>query len=97
MKTYRLSRRAEADLLHIAEFSAERWGVVRGNEYLSDLESCMEMLARNPALGRACDSVRPKLRRFEKGSHVIFFRESRGGIAVSRVLHSRMLPERYTP
>ena len=52
------------------------------------------MLADNPALGRACDDVRPGLRRMECGRHVVFYRKDADGILVSRILHQRMLPER---
>jgi toxin ParE1/3/4 len=54
------------------------------------------MLADNPALGRVSDDVRPGLRRMEHGRHVVFYRESAGGILVSRILHQRMLPERHS-
>ena len=43
-------------------------------------------------LGRTCDHIRHGLRRMERGEHVIFYRESAGGIRVSRILHQRMLP-----
>jgi toxin ParE1/3/4 len=56
-------------------------------------EKCAKMLARNPALGRRCDWIRPGLRRFEKGKHVIFYRVEENGILVSRILHLGMLPE----
>ena len=54
------------------------------------------MLADNPALGRFCDDVRPGLRRLEHGKHVVvFYRQERGGVLVSRILHQRMLPDRH--
>jgi len=53
------------------------------------------MLAANPALGRACDWIRPGLRRFEKGRHVLFYRQEENGILVSRILHQSMLPEHH--
>ena len=53
------------------------------------------MLADNPGLGRACDYVRPGLRRMECARHVVFYRESGGGILVSRILHQRMLRESH--
>ncbi len=52
------------------------------------------MLADNPALGRACGSIRPGLRRMEQGRHVVFYRQVKGGIVISRILHQNMLPER---
>jgi toxin ParE1/3/4 len=59
----------------------------------------MRILARNPGIGRACDSVNPGLRRFEHERHVVFYRIVTGGIRVSRVLHQRMLPakSRFDP
>ena len=50
------------------------------------------MLGDNPMLGRTCDHIRPGLRRMERGQHVVLYRESAGGIRVSRILHQRMLP-----
>jgi toxin ParE1/3/4 len=51
------------------------------------------MLADNPVLGRACDDVRPGLRRMESGRHVVFYREVAAGILISRILHQSMFPE----
>jgi len=51
------------------------------------------MLAASPKLGRPCNWIRPGLRRFEKGRHVVFYRRLRDGIFVSRILHQSMLPD----
>jgi toxin ParE1/3/4 len=92
--TLRFSRRADADLLGIAAHTLRAWGENQAILYVDDLEACCQMLADNPALGRACDDVRPGLRRMERGRHVVFYREDAGRILVSRILHRRMLPER---
>jgi toxin ParE1/3/4 len=92
---FRLSRRAEADLLGIGTYTLRTWGEEQAIRYIDDLEACCQGLADNPTLGRACDHVRPGLRRTECGRHVIFYREDAGGTLVSRILHQRMLPERH--
>jgi toxin ParE1/3/4 len=92
---FRFSHRAEADLLSIAEYTLREWGRSQTARYVEELEVCGQTLADNPALGRLCDEVRPGLRRHEHGKHVIFYRQERGGILVSRILHQRMLPERH--
>jgi toxin ParE1/3/4 len=92
---FRFSRRAEADLLSIGEYTLREWGKAQAARYIGDLEVWCQTLADNPALGRLCDEVRPGLRRHEHGKHVIFYRQERGGILVSRILHQRMLPERH--
>jgi len=93
MAAYRLSRLAEADLLDIATYTLETWGQDQAVRYVDDLEACCRRLADNPELGRACEHIRPGLRRMEHGRHVLFYRMEADGILVSRILHHRMLPE----
>ena len=95
MAKFCLSRRAESDLQDIGEYTLREWGDLQAARYLGELEACCQMLADNPALGRACDRVRPGLRRHEHGKHVVFYRLERNGVLVSRILHQRMLPERH--
>jgi toxin ParE1/3/4 len=91
---FRFSRRAEADLHEIGLYTLRTWGEAQTNRYLNQLEDCCRLLAGNPALGRACDEIRPGLRRMEQGRHVVFYRVESGGILISRILHQRMLPEK---
>jgi toxin ParE1/3/4 len=77
---FRFSRRAESDLMEIAQYTLNR---------------CCQQLADNPDLGRACDDIRPGLRRMEHGRHVVFYRQNADGVLISRILHQRMLPERH--
>jgi toxin ParE1/3/4 len=91
---FQFSRLAEADLLRIGEYTLHKWGDAQAARYIGELEDCCHTLANNPALGRRCDDIRPGLRRHEHGKHVLLFRQERGGILISRILHQRMLPER---
>ena len=95
MAVCRFSRRAEADLLAIGVYTLRKWGKAQATRYLDELEACCQMLADNPGLGRACDDIRPGLRRMERGRHIIFYRQNARGIPVSRLLHQRMLPARH--
>ena len=95
MAAFRFSRRAETDLLSIGDYTLRTWGKVQAARYINDLELCCQTLADNPALGRPCDDIRPGLRRLENGKHVIFYRQEREGILISRILHERMLPDRH--
>jgi toxin ParE1/3/4 len=63
--------------------------------YIGNLEVCCQVLADNPNIGRRCDDIRPGLRRHEHGKHILLYRQERGGILISRILHQRMLPERH--
>jgi toxin ParE1/3/4 len=95
MAAFRFSRRAEADMLSIGEYTLRTWGKAQTARYLTELEVFCRTLADNPALGRTCDEVRPGLRRLEHGMHVVFYRQDRSGILISRILHLSMLPDRY--
>jgi toxin ParE1/3/4 len=92
---FRFSRQAEADLFDIGLYTFRTWGPEQTDRYLRGLEDCCHLLADHTGLGRACDEVRPGLRRMEQGRHVVFYREEAGGILVSRILHQRMLPENH--
>jgi toxin ParE1/3/4 len=94
MGRFRLSRRAEVDLLSIGDYTLHKWGETQAARSIDELEVCCQTLANNPPLG-LCDHVRPGLHRHEPGPHVLFYRPERGGIVVSRILHQRMLPDRH--
>ena len=92
MPIVRISARADADIDSIAKYSAETWGHVQADIYLTELQAGFDFLAHNPLMGRACDSIQPGLRRYEVEKHVVFYRIVTGGIRIVRVLHQRMLP-----
>jgi toxin ParE1/3/4 len=93
LATFRFSRLAERDLVDIGTYTLRTWGEDQTIRYIDGLETCCRQLAKNPELGRACDHVRPGLRRMEHGRHIVFYRIDSAGILVSRILHQRMLPE----
>jgi toxin ParE1/3/4 len=88
-----LSPLAEADFKDIGAYTLRTWGETQADRYLTALEDSWERVAENPFLGRACDHIRPGLRRIEQGSHVIFYEPQPAGILVVRILHRSMLPE----
>ena len=61
--------------------------------YVESLRSICYQLADRQTLGRPADRIRPGLRRFEHGKHVVFYRAEPEGILISRILHERMLPD----
>lgn len=92
MASARFSQRAKLDLLSIGEYTLRTWGPTQADRYLNELEACCRRLAEIPQQGRACDEIRPGLRRIEQGRHVIFYRQQADGILVSRILHQNMVP-----
>jgi toxin ParE1/3/4 len=93
--TLRFSRRAEADLQEIGAYTLRRWGEDQTIRHIDGLEALCKMLADRPALGRACDDIRPGLGRMEHGRHVVFYRRTANVVLIVRILHYRMVPEKH--
>jgi toxin ParE1/3/4 len=79
-------RRAEEDLLAIAEYIA-RDNPSAATRWLDQIEEKLLLLASNPYLGEAVDHLHPGLRRFSHCNYVIFYEPRDTGIGLIRVLH----------
>jgi len=97
MSAYVLRERAEVDLADIWSFSAERWSSGQADRYYQDLVAAFVRLAAEPALGRACDDIREGYRRYNVGSHVVFYRLTAGQVDIVRILHARRDYRRHLP
>src|ERR1700722_8865604 len=96
MAKYELAQRARTDLSSIGRFTKKEWGETQTERYLAQLERDLELLASNTGLGRfAGTKQRPDVRRFESGSHVVFYKIVDSGIVIGRILHKKMLPKRH--
>ena len=92
MSSYRIGPRAESDLAGISDYTVDQWGWRQADTYVDSLSECFQLLADSPGLGRPSDLIAASVRRFEHGSHVVFYKEARDGIEILRVLHRSMLP-----
>ena len=86
---YRLTAAAEADLLQMYQYTAERWGVSQADIYQRDLHRHLSNTAENPSIGVAQAHVRRNVRKYQAESHVIYYRPKREQVEVLRVLHTR--------
>ena len=92
---YSFSRLARLDLIEIAEYTLDRWGLNQAERYLDGLDDCFKRLVQTPQMGSACDQIRDGYRRIEQGKHVVIYRADVDGVFISRILHRRILPERH--
>ena len=91
MSAFTLTNMAKADLKGIGHYTLEKWGREQRNHYLSILDACFHQLASNPLKGKDCNEIRCGYRKFNAGSHVIFYRQTLSDtIEIVRVLHGRM-------
>jgi toxin ParE1/3/4 len=92
LSSFRLTKKAFADLREIGQYTQKRWGRDQARSYVIQIRECCQLLAVQPGQGRLFNAGQPSIRRMEQGSHVIFYREQNNGILVSRILHKSMLP-----
>jgi len=89
-----VSIEAEEDIDLFAAYTTRTWGWRQTDQYLAKLEDGFDLLAQSPLIGRSCDWIRPGLRRFEIGKHVVFYIPDSGEVRIVRVLHQQMVPAR---
>lgn len=90
MGAYSLSRRAEADIAEIYEYTIATFGLKQAQEYVSGLHERFQGLAGSPRQGTRIGFLSPELRRSRYGSHVVIYAPRDGGILAVRVLHHHM-------
>ncbi len=88
--SFRLTPAAERDLEGIWLYTNEHWGIEQANRYIDTLATAFTELATSPLTAPACDYIRIGYRRRVVERHVIYFRTTRYGIQIVRLLHQRM-------
>jgi len=87
MPSFRLSKRAAADIDEILAFTIECWGVDQADKYLGGLDALLHIVVSRPMMGRRAAQIQPDLRRIEYVSHIVFYKILQQGISIERVLH----------
>lgn len=88
MKKIRLSALAEADLADIWFFVAQD-NATAADRLIDLLYRKCRMLAGSPGLGVERPELAPAVRSFPVGNYVIFYRQTKTGIEIARVLSGR--------
>ncbi len=89
-KTFKVYPKAEEDLTRIYQYTQQEWGVQQAEAYIRTLHQGLMVIASNPALGRNRDYIRPGLKAYHTGSHIVFYKSTPYGVAIVRVLHQAM-------
>ena len=91
MTAFKITGKAQADLIAIGRFTLKEWGTLRRNNYLLQLDHCFSQLSEHPEIGSACDFIAEGYRKFPQGSHLIFYKQGPMDIVeIIRVLHESM-------
>ncbi|MEA3001176.1 MAG: toxin ParE1/3/4 [Sphingomonadales bacterium] len=90
-----LSRKAQADLDDIRDYSAAEFGVERAVAYLDALVSAFRRIVDFPEIGAVHPAVRPLTRSLGSRQHRIFYEIGGDRILIVRILHKAMDAERH--
>jgi toxin ParE1/3/4 len=55
---FKLSLRAELDLIEIWEYTFQKWSIEKANQYIANLNSSINNLCRNPKIEKKLLSIR---------------------------------------
>ena len=88
MKRVKIVPRAQSDMRELEAWIAGRRPAA-AVLYLQGLNAVFRHLAEWPMSGRARGEIRPELRSFVHRNHVVFYRATRHGISVLRVIHAK--------
>jgi toxin ParE1/3/4 len=86
---YRLSLKAEKDLLNIYGYTEVKFGRYQAEAYHAGLERTFGLLADFPGIGSSADEIRPGYRRFRFQSHYIFYTQETKYIFIRGLIHVR--------
>lgn len=86
MPSYALSRAADKDLTDIYAFTYTEFGERQAEAYFQSIEDCLTRLAENPRLARDAGAIRKGYQQFVHRHHTIYFKRTRDGILIVRVL-----------
>lgn len=95
MTRVELSRRADADLENILDYSIAAHGPDTAEAYLRAVDAVFARLSHYPELGAARRDLGEGVRSVAAGEHRIYYRYDGRTVFVVRVLHKAMDAERH--
>ena len=95
MPKYRLTQKAEHDLLNIALYGIGQFGVDRSRRYYDKPEERFDELAERPERYPLVEHIRKGYRRSVCGVHSIYYRIDQDGVEIVRVLSRQDLTKAF--
>ncbi|MCF6221887.1 MAG: type II toxin-antitoxin system RelE/ParE family toxin [Robiginitomaculum sp.] len=92
MLSYEYSLNAQHDLLRIAEYTRESFGLEQVKRYKQLLREGVATICQFPKIGREYNQVRGNLRRFPVQEHVLYYRIYKDYIRIERILGANQDP-----
>jgi toxin ParE1/3/4 len=87
MAEFRLTPRAEDQLVEALSFTLLKFGLYQAEAYRAGFERTFGLLADFPRMGLEVDDLRPSYRRFRFQSHLIFYTPESYGVLIRQIFH----------
>ncbi|MBL4767907.1 MAG: type II toxin-antitoxin system RelE/ParE family toxin [Rhodobacteraceae bacterium] len=88
--TFRLSARAQADLIDIYRHGVEGFGIRQAEAYQDQIEKVIALIAANPELARLREEITPPVRIHPVEAHIIVYLvDDNRDVRILRVRHGR--------
>jgi toxin ParE1/3/4 len=88
---YRISSKAQSDLIKIWEFTFDNWSIDQADQYYNLIVDKIKDICNKPDLGKKYDQIRKDYWGVNVKSHIIFYKVNKEEIIeVIRILHQRM-------
>ena len=88
---YKISVKAQTDLINIWEYTYENWSLEQADRYIMILTDQFQEIAKNPNTGKNYEGLERDYRGFQIKSHVIFYEHMENEfVEIIRILHKRM-------
>jgi len=86
---YRLTRKAEDDVIHLYLEGARLFGAAQAERYHRELERAFTLLAENPQMARERMEISPPVRIHPHKAHlIVYLADDEGGILIVRIRHA---------
>ncbi|MEJ6404683.1 type II toxin-antitoxin system RelE/ParE family toxin [Yoonia sp. 2307UL14-13] len=89
MASYKLSQRAEDDLVRVHQYGVRQWGVVQADAYFYDLLGQLDMIGREPLRFPRVDEILKGHRRSVFRSHAMYFVMKEGVADIRAIIGSQ--------
>jgi len=86
MADYQLTKKAQRELDGIYEYSILNFGLRKARTYVQGLHTCFVTLSDNPRMGRDYSHLKENYRRYEYERHSVYYKITKGGVLISRIL-----------
>jgi toxin ParE1/3/4 len=93
--TYRITRRADQDIIDIYLWGCREFGQRQAEAYHAGLADTFELIVANPRIARERPEFNPPVRLHPYQSHLIVYVSDDAGVLIVRVLHGRQEWERH--